>query len=208
MLNVLIVGPSFGIESIYSAYGYNPIFSNRSDAKDQRIDLVSFMGGVDINPKLYGEAPVSETQAPNNHRDTFEIAMYHKYKTVPKVGICRGAQLLNVLNGGKLYQHVNNHNGADHEVIDIYGNTIRVSSVHHQMMIPSANSQLIAWAKPRATFRKNQHGIDQPSDKDPEILFIPEDKALLFQGHPEFGPDQCTRYFFHLIDTLIWKDAA
>ena len=59
MRNVLIVGPSFGIESIYSAYGYNPIFSNRSDAKDQRIDLVSFMGGVDINPKLYGEAPVS-----------------------------------------------------------------------------------------------------------------------------------------------------
>ncbi len=65
-------------------------------------------GGADVNPKLYGEEPAEKCGKPNALRDTAEEAIFREFiKTEkPILAICRGFQLINVLNGGTLYQDI------------------------------------------------------------------------------------------------------
>ena len=70
-----------------------------------------FCGGVDIDPKYYGQAPDPKTQNICSERDAFEFAMFNAaYPTgKPILGICRGEQAINVFLGGTLRQHVDFH---------------------------------------------------------------------------------------------------
>ncbi|MEI6790773.1 MAG: gamma-glutamyl-gamma-aminobutyrate hydrolase family protein, partial [Myxococcaceae bacterium] len=74
------------------------------------LDGLLIIGGQDIDPELYGEKQQVVYQdlsnAPNRRRDDFEIALYQaaKVKKIPVLGICRGLQLINVAEGGTLYQ--------------------------------------------------------------------------------------------------------
>ena len=63
-------------------------------------------GGVDIDPRRYGEAVLNETVEVDLERDAFEIPYLIEALTVglPILGICRGIQSLNVALGGTLYQ--------------------------------------------------------------------------------------------------------
>lgn len=73
-----------------------------------RVDAVLFTGGVDVHPQHFGEHPRRGLGAVDEVRDAFEIALYHAAKKLglPMFGICRGVQLLNVLEGGTLIQHL------------------------------------------------------------------------------------------------------
>jgi putative glutamine amidotransferase len=66
--------------------------------------LVVFTGGTDINPRLYGERPHSHTEQPDDKRDTEEKEIFEKALSMdlPMVGICRGAQFLCAMAGGRL----------------------------------------------------------------------------------------------------------
>lgn len=70
-----------------------------------------FSGGVDIDPRHYGEEKQDERVEIDPERDAFELAMFPEiYKSrKPILGICRGIQLLNVALGGSLYQHMDGH---------------------------------------------------------------------------------------------------
>src|SRR5690606_5736000 len=70
--------------------------------------MLVFTGGHDVDPALYGE-PVGEYTSCNKKRDILESTIYSCYRNFPKIGVCRGAQFLTVMNGGGLIQHVNNH---------------------------------------------------------------------------------------------------
>lgn len=202
MKNVYIVGPTFGLEGVFPRYGYTP-WTDRDVKSCPSVDIICFTGGADISPELYGQKQHKTTYC-NPSRDEKEVKTYHKYKHLPKLGICRGAQLLNVLNGGSMYQDVNNHESANHSITDEKGREIIVCSVHHQLMIPSANSRLVAWTK-LSTRRSSdtEDYIRREEEVDPEVLFIPDDNALCFQAHPEFGPKSCTDYFFKLVREYI-----
>jgi putative glutamine amidotransferase len=65
-------------------------------------------GGGDVDPARYGAAPHPETGAPNGERDGWELALLDAALAgaVPLLAICRGIQLLNVLRGGTLHQHL------------------------------------------------------------------------------------------------------
>ncbi|MDY5279490.1 gamma-glutamyl-gamma-aminobutyrate hydrolase family protein [Sharpea porci] len=70
------------------------------------LDGVLFTGGQDINPLLYGEE-VNEKCGPYiEARDYFEMKLMKKVleQDLPALCICRGLQLLNVIEGGTLYQ--------------------------------------------------------------------------------------------------------
>ena len=110
-------------------------------------------GGVDVNPKLYGEKAGPKTDKPNIERDHQELSLLEQAveRDIPVLCICRGHQLLNVFFGGSILQDIKGegHKWNDddmltsryHEVnvaggiaASVYGHeaTIRVNSRHHQ----------------------------------------------------------------------------
>lgn len=65
-----------------------------------------FTGGQDIAPELYGEEKKDTCGDVCHERDTMDIFCLEEALRAdkPVLGICRGLQLLNVVNGGTLYQ--------------------------------------------------------------------------------------------------------
>ncbi len=74
-------------------------------------DGILFAGGVDIDPAHYGEQVMFDSVEIDPDRDAFELALYRHVKQSgkPILGVCRGLQLLNVAEGGTLYQHIEGH---------------------------------------------------------------------------------------------------
>jgi putative glutamine amidotransferase len=72
------------------------------------LDGLIVSGGGDVDPARYGAAAHPETGAPNAERDSWELALISAALTraVPLLAICRGVQLLNVVRGGTLHQHL------------------------------------------------------------------------------------------------------
>jgi len=72
------------------------------------LDGLVVTGGADIDPVHYGEEPHAENDSPRPERDAWELALVEAAGTrgMPFLGICRGAQVLNIARGGTLLQHV------------------------------------------------------------------------------------------------------
>ena len=72
------------------------------------IDGLVLSGGADVDPALYGQEPHEKTASPRTDRDAWEQALVRRAieREVPFLGICRGAQVLNVALGGTLHQHL------------------------------------------------------------------------------------------------------
>ncbi len=72
------------------------------------VDGVVFSGGDDMNPEAYGEEQIWACGDVSPLRDEFEIKLVRllleKHPSKPVLGVCRGAQVLNVALGGALYQ--------------------------------------------------------------------------------------------------------
>ena len=175
-------------------------------------DIVVWTGGEDINPKLYGEKPIPGTYF-DEERDKDDVSALMKIKNTGKflVGICRGAQLLNVIpNNGKLWQDVDNHGSCLHSIKDcITGQDILVNSVHHQMMKLGPKAELVAFtarSTVKEAYQDRWHcddAWDSDLAKDPEVIYYPDTKSLLVQFHPEFGHKPTTDYFMSLM-TRYW----
>ena len=127
-------------------------------------------GGNDIQPALYGKANDSsrcEQFAPK--RDTLDQLLINYAKTthIPILGICRGAQIINVTYGGTLYTDIPSqigttviHRSKDRIVyhdINILPNSllhqisqatqVEVNSIHHQSIEKVANNlKAVAWS--------------------------------------------------------------
>lgn len=160
-------------------------------------------GGADIHPSLYEEGVLSGTHFNKSH-DYADMELIGMFENAPKLGICRGGQILNVHAGGKMWQHVNNHGGSHAAVDKLTGKSFRLSSIHHQEMIPSPEAEVLTTAN-RATEKlawgKQISSMDgHPVGDDIEALWYSKQQSLCFQPHPEVGPLECTNYFFDLID--------
>lgn len=159
-------------------------------------DLVCLTGGEDINCKLYGEEP-NGTYYWDDHRDRVDMkaAQYAFDNKKWLLGVCRGFQLINVMpfNGGKLVQNVDGHEGGYHSVYDrISEEQKEVISVHHQMIIPSKNCNVISAASV----------IHSDLYNEPEVA-IWDTKCFGVQFHPEFGHKPSTDYFYELLDRYV-----
>jgi putative glutamine amidotransferase len=73
-----------------------------------RLDALIVSGGPDVDPARYGEQPHPRTDPPPTERDAWEMALIAAalQQGRPLLGICRGLQLLNVVLGGDLIQHL------------------------------------------------------------------------------------------------------
>ena len=65
-------------------------------------------GGIDIDPSRYGAARHPATDPAQERRDAGELRLLESAldRDLPTLAICRGFQLLNVLRGGDLIQHL------------------------------------------------------------------------------------------------------
>jgi putative glutamine amidotransferase len=78
---------------------------------DQLLDHLSGLlltGGPDLDPSCYGAEPHAELGPIDSTVDIFEIALCRRAdrRGLPILGICRGAQVLNVARQGTLHQHL------------------------------------------------------------------------------------------------------
>lgn len=72
------------------------------------LDGLVLQGGADVSPESYGEQATRPEWAGDRTRDLFEIELVWEcvIQAKPVLGICRGAQLINVACGGTLYQDI------------------------------------------------------------------------------------------------------
>ena len=89
--------------------GHELVFEDDApDAVVARHGGVMLLGGSDVDPTLYGEAPHPTTEVVAAPRDAYEIALVKAAiaRDLPIFAICRGIQLLNVALGGSLVQDI------------------------------------------------------------------------------------------------------
>jgi GMP synthase-like glutamine amidotransferase len=173
----------------------------------EECDMVVFAGGADIDPGLYGQKPIPETSF-NKSRDVYEIAMYHKARSLKKtcVGICRGAQFLAAMNKCGLWQHVDNHGGRNHSIVDIeWDCRVEATSIHHQMIMMNDKMELVAVCEDQvaSVFKSenlfvdlNRPGANALCEVEVEAGAFPETRCFFVQGHPEIGSQEYKTWFF------------
>ena len=84
--------------------------SDAESARDivSRLDGLILPGGKDVDSARYGEEPHETNDEPRRDRDELEDDLLAAAidANLPFLGICRGAQMLNVHQGGNLIQHL------------------------------------------------------------------------------------------------------
>jgi putative glutamine amidotransferase len=148
--------PLMYVESVERAGGRALVVPPSEQGLDEILDAldgVVFSGGIDLDPGMYGAVPHDATDEPQRHRDAGEMALLRAAleRDMPVLAICRGVQLLNVLRGGDLVQHLPDEVGHDehketagifseHSVVveegsrlgEVVGDRVVVKSHHHQ----------------------------------------------------------------------------
>ncbi len=132
------------------------------------LDGLVLQGGADVSPEMYGQAPQSADWHGDAVRDRYEIELLWEFvfQGKPILGICRGAQLINVAFGGSLFQDIpsqvrgaGRHFDADaydelsHEILiepdsmlaHLYPGSPRpnVISIHHQAIDKLGNGLVV-----------------------------------------------------------------
>lgn len=161
-------------------------------------------GGDDVSPDRYGASPDPATlPVPTRDAVEWEALEAADLRTLPVLGICRGAQVLNVFRGGTLHQHlpdlawVSERHGVDvfpggedaHAVQAVPGSrmahalgssVVRVNSYHHQA-IDALGRDLVV------TARAEDGTIEAVEDPRPDRWVVG------VQWHPERAVSGSTR---------------
>ena len=161
----------------------------------ENLDGLPLPGGdYDIPPHLYGDDSIHETVVMKLGRIDFDIALTKRFleRDIPILGICLGEQLLAVMHGGALIQHIENEvpQALDHYIEDrlrpaheieikegsllhrILGETAMNVNSHHHQAVKEESSQFVVSAR--------------SGDGVIEAIEIPDKKFCLgVQWHPE-----------------------
>lgn len=140
--------------------------------------------GPDLDPRLYGATPHEQTSPPDRRRDTFELAMVRAAIDAerPFLGVCRGMQVVNVVRGGTLIQHLPDTVGHHRHAPD----PVKMS-VHDVQM--SAGSKLGQMLGSNASVPTRHHqGIQRLGSGLLAVAWADDQvvEAVELQGHP-FG---------------------
>jgi phosphoribosylformylglycinamidine (FGAM) synthase-like amidotransferase family enzyme len=180
--------------------------------RDKGYDGVVFTGGEDVTPFLYGEGKHSTTIC-NLKRDLDENNLFRSLPSnMPKVGICRGAQFLNVMSGGSMWQDVNNHCVSHLAKCTLTGELMRVTSTHHQMMRPADDVWSLMVAKEagylsgaNVSYRYKEGEINDFDDV--ESVFYYNSNAFCFQPHPEYktAEQEMIDWFWDTLESTLFE---
>lgn len=197
-MKIHIVNSSGQYVQMYESLGFTIV-----DEEDA--DILAFTGGSDVDPSLYGEEPHHHTQF-NCARDMCEQEIYLRNPDKLKVGICRGAQFLHVMNFGSLWQDVTNHarHGTHKLTCTFSGKTWGVTSTHHQMMRQGPTGILRGVARESGYVECVDEGGVRQFHLEEDVEVIEHEKSLCFQPHPEFyGADSTKDCFVHFLTKFL-----
>jgi putative glutamine amidotransferase len=157
-----------------------------------RLDGLVVSGGPDVEPVRYGAVREAECGPSSAERDTWELALIEAAlaRRTPLLGICRGMQLLNVLLGGTLVQHMEGHRGepgvfgqhmvrpvAGSRIAQVLPDPVRVPTYHHQALARFGDGLVPGAYAEDGTVE----AVELPRSEHPF--------ALAVQWHPEEGED-------------------
>lgn len=159
-----------------------------------KADVVVFPGGQDISPSIYGDKVHPKTNA-GHAIDKWHTAEFKKAHDLGKkmVGICRGAQLLCALSGGKLVQDQEDKYMA-HPFLTYDGKDLVVNSLHHQAMypwmMPEEEYAVLGWSVGLSKHHEDGSRTEivngvAPLNMEVEAAFFKKFNALCIQCHPE-----------------------
>lgn len=140
----------------------------------RELDCLVLMGGSDVCPATYGEATLKPQWNGDRIRDEYEIALLRAFVAAgkPVLGLCRGAQVINVAQGGTLYQDIPTQrpDALRHRMQSIYDRNchatsivpgsglsrlypgvtvVKTNSVHHQAVKDLGRELAVeAWSEP------------------------------------------------------------
>lgn len=216
------------VNAVIAAGGIPLILPPQDDNVDALLNLVDgllFSGGADIDPSHYGDSEVHPTTYDIHPlRDRFELALITAAieRDYPTFCICRGVQLLNVAQGGTLFQHVPDQHDPtiphrqqeagfeshqpSHTVTASTGSLlasayestrIHVNSYHHQAVKDLAGSL-------RASARAGDGLVEAVELPDRTfVLGVQWHPEMMFHKHPEhLAP------FKHLVEAALARRLA
>jgi gamma-glutamyl-gamma-aminobutyrate hydrolase PuuD len=202
---VLIIAGDYFYHSLFDELGVVALeVQTMKELREAMPELkaVLFTGGADVDPELYGgiHKDISMIQ-PNRDRlesAIFELALKHSVKIT---GICRGFQFINVMCGGRMYQHITNHAGPLHDVTyPATGDQTMVTSTHHQLVMLPKDAIPVAWSSSnRSTIYigPEAESIDGP-EHEMESAIFPQYNAFGVQFHPELLREGATGRNYYL----------
>lgn len=203
-----------------------PLYNDEEEAKAalEELDGVVFTGGDDINPALYGEEVLDVCEAIDNKRDTSDMALMKAAieMDVPVLAICRGMQMLNVVQGGSLYQDLPTQLGEDVQHRD----PNQEDFVWHDVTVDEDSLLYDAMGETTLKFNAWHHqGVKElgdglavkatTADGLPECIEMTDKTFILgVQCHPEwhidpyYGDEEYIAIFEALVDAAAaYKDA-
>ena len=177
-------------------------------------DGILFSGGDDIHPRYYGEEPLADMVISPDERTEFETALLREAIKLrkPVLGVCLGAQLINITLGGSLYQDITSQipNPLNHR--DQHNITIMEGTMFYNMLISPNENEIVGWAPPTknaiSIFSTHHQSVKSPgkgliisaasSDGVVEAIELPDYPFLIgVQWHPEREPEsEYTRLLF------------
>lgn len=161
--------------------------------------LVLSGSATDVHPRTYRRPVDSRCVEPDLHRDLRDLSALRQAlrDDIPVVGVCRGSQLMTILFGGDLTQHVEDHAGdRPHVVHTMDGSKIR-GAMGERPTVVSDHHQAVR------TLGKGLRVTATAPDGLPEAIEVPGRKlALGLQWHPERGGGR------QLADALVGAAAA
>lgn len=209
MNKILIVnGTSYGlpVESLGDlSYKVSDFFDNPHEYK-----LVLFTGGSDVSPEYYGHTSPKNMCHSWPERDAleaqiFKVAIEHNIKMT---GICRGAQFINVMSGGTMMHHIDNHASVTgHQMTTLSGRELYVNSLHHQMIVPGDDGVVLGWSKNNQSKRYfgDKDEMVEYHGKEVEVIYYPQTLCVGVQYHPEMMNKDSDgfNYYKDLVDDFL-----
>ena len=183
-----------------SAAGARPVqLPPDADAVEETLDALDGLvvtGGVDIDPAFYGAEEHPEMPGTRPERDRAESALVEGAleRDMPVLAICRGSQLLNVLRGGDVIQHLEEEPGTEP-----HGNGAG-AAVEHELVIRSGSRLAELVGESTAVRSEHHQGFGRIGDGLVEVAWAPDGTvealedptrrfALAVIWHPERGDD-------------------
>ena len=213
-MRTFIVHPYEGDVHLYRELGEVETSPQKFVKDPSRYDLVAFTGGEDVDPRSYGHRNLrSNCNLRRDHSELAAVSLAQEHG-LPMTGICRGAQIMNVAFGGTLIQDLGRQHGGEHDVDSREGELFEVNSYHHQMVVPTREEYLYAWATERVSEKAVTYDGDLPPfmlDEQgrvrvTEAAYWPEQKAFAVQWHPEWLALESdgTQWYLNCIQTLLF----